>query len=344
MPQRSQLQRYYDEHPPSAWVEGLEHVLTAVQSGATLAGLLMLAYSAFVVSTFRPPGGLIPPAAAAEPATAAVWALGPGVDAGSALLSRQQSSVAVGAGSLGGSAIDGAARTMPGRHRAILAGGGVAAAGSALAGRAARVTVAAGHGSHRGDGNDDDDGVATGAVASTAAAPEAATVAKPQVEGDPVPWTVYVFGALGLASAAAGLTHILGARLRSPLALNFGIAAACLLLAGQVCLAVAAEAANGGAGVPPPLPPPGSPSSAAQAVRHHPGVLIIGWLILAGFQVGGAGWCWVSGWVVCGHARWGRAHTALRQVRGERKKAADGSPHAPLDRFGPREGLQAAPC
>jgi len=54
-----------------------------------------------------------------------------------------------------------------------------------------------------------------------------------------VPWFIYAFGALGLATAFTASTALLGIRLRSPGCMSSHIFCMCLLLTGQACAAVA---------------------------------------------------------------------------------------------------------
>lgn len=54
-----------------------------------------------------------------------------------------------------------------------------------------------------------------------------------------VPWFIYTFGALGLATTLTSGTALLGIRLRSPGCMSSHIFFMCLLLTGQTCAAVA---------------------------------------------------------------------------------------------------------
>lgn len=54
-----------------------------------------------------------------------------------------------------------------------------------------------------------------------------------------VPWFIFAFGALGLATALTASTALLGIRLRSPGCMSSHIFFMCLLLTGQACAAVA---------------------------------------------------------------------------------------------------------
>lgn len=54
-----------------------------------------------------------------------------------------------------------------------------------------------------------------------------------------VPWFIYVFGALGLATTFTASTALLGIRLRSPGCMSSHVFFMCLLLTGQACAAVA---------------------------------------------------------------------------------------------------------
>lgn len=54
-----------------------------------------------------------------------------------------------------------------------------------------------------------------------------------------VPWFIYAFGALGLATTVTAGTALLGIRLRSPGCLSGHVFFMCLLLTGQACAAVA---------------------------------------------------------------------------------------------------------
>lgn len=54
-----------------------------------------------------------------------------------------------------------------------------------------------------------------------------------------VPWFIYVFGALGLATTLTAGTALLGIRLRSPGCMSGHVFFMCLLLTGQACAAVA---------------------------------------------------------------------------------------------------------
>lgn len=54
-----------------------------------------------------------------------------------------------------------------------------------------------------------------------------------------VPWFIWTFGALGVASAAAGGLALLGVRLRSPGCVGGHVAAMCVLLTAQACAALA---------------------------------------------------------------------------------------------------------
>lgn len=68
-----------------------------------------------------------------------------------------------------------------------------------------------------------------------------AAAGKTQWEGSlkNVPWFIYAFGALGLATAFTASTALLGIRLRSPGCMSSHIFFMCLLLTGQACAAVA---------------------------------------------------------------------------------------------------------
>jgi hypothetical protein len=68
-----------------------------------------------------------------------------------------------------------------------------------------------------------------------------AALAQQQLAGSlsNVPWFIYAFGALGLATTVTAGTALLGIRLRSPGCMSGHVFFMCLLLTGQACAAVA---------------------------------------------------------------------------------------------------------